>query len=55
MTSAQLNLLAKARQSLAAAKLMLGASQFCKKHFFYCSASVPARVLYNTRAGTLAL
>ncbi|MEG4402791.1 hypothetical protein, partial [Microcoleus sp. N9_A4] len=31
----------------------LGASQFCKKHFFYCSASVPARVLYNTRAGTL--
>ncbi|WP_333322242.1 hypothetical protein, partial [Microcoleus sp. D3_18a_C4] len=23
-----------------------GASQFCKKHFFYCSASVPARVLY---------
>ncbi|WP_293185994.1 MULTISPECIES: transposase [unclassified Microcoleus] len=29
----------------------VGASQFCKKHFFYYSA-VPARVLYNSRAGT---
>ncbi|WP_293218612.1 MULTISPECIES: transposase [unclassified Microcoleus] len=29
----------------------VGASHFCKKHFFYYSA-VPARVLYNSRAGT---
>ncbi|WP_293359181.1 MULTISPECIES: transposase [unclassified Microcoleus] len=29
----------------------VGASQFCKKHFFYYSA-VPARVLYNSRPGT---
>ena len=31
-----------------------GASHFCKKHFFYYSASLRARVLYS-RAGTLAL